>query len=615
MLKYSWGIALLTLSCSNGYGESGATAVGPTGTAGAPGVPLNDGPISFSQPTLPGEVHSAAHAPRPMSGGTLLVMKGDERALVADPDHDQLLLVNLTKVAIEHSVALDPGSEPGRAADDAQGHVHVALRGSGKLLTLDAASGEVLATRDVCAYPRGVAVSNSEQLVHVACAEGSLLTLSTDPSQAAPVRRLELDRDLRDIVVASDGLWVSRFKSAEILKLDSDGHVKKRTLLPSLQSSFGQSESSVAWRMTASPSGGVVVVHQRAFTGEVVPSPGGYGGSGVPGGIVSSAVTRVDEDGSAQGSAVALSAPLPVDVAVSRTSGEVLLASAALEHPLQPATFGRTLLLRPSELAFGATPFADESGSLASALDELQRGQLVAVAFAGDQPVLQYREPSRLLVGGRSLTLPGESVGDTGDQLFHLETGSGLACASCHPEGQEDGHVWHFSGFGARRTQSLRGGLLGSEPFHWDGQEQDFVALTTDVMQGRMAGPSLTDAQTSALAQYVDRFPGLPAPAREKTDAVARGEQLFNDAAVGCTTCHSGARLSNDQTVFVGGDDGPLQVPSLVGIWSRAPYLHDGCAPTLLDRFSTRCDSGQHGNLQGLSTEDLSAMVAYLDTL
>jgi cytochrome c peroxidase len=242
------------------------------------------------------------------------------------------------------------------------------------------------------------------------------------------------------------------------------------------------------------------------------------------------------------------------------------------------------------------------------------RGQLVAVAFAGDTPVMQYREPSILLVGERGVSLPGNSMEDTGNKLFHLETSSGLACASCHPEGHEDGHVWNFAGFGPRRTQSLRGGLLGTEPFHWDGAENDFNALTSDVMQGRMGGPQLTDEQNQALAAYVDKFPAMPAPAATSTASMERGKTLFNDAKVGCAGCHSGSKLSNNLTVDVGSIDGDLQVPGLVGLWARAPYLHNGCAKTLGERF-TSCDSGKHGNLKGLSSDDFGALSAYLETL
>lgn len=609
MLRFSWGLGVLSLiGCSSG--ES-ATAVGGP-------APIGVGKSGFVQAPITGPVVVAAKAPPPISGGTLLVLRDQKTAIVADPDRDQLFVVDLEGPAIKRTISLEAGAEPGRAADDAAGHVHVALRGKGQLLTFDPVTGEVLGTRAVCGYPRGVAIEDAQQLVHVACAEGNLVTLATDASKLAAVRTVKLDRDLRDVVVASDGLWVSRFRSAEILRVDGEGKLVSRTVLPKLSGSVGESLPTVAWRMVPNAAGGVVVVHQRAFAGEVEPSPGGYGSTGVSGGMVGSAITTVNERGEAMSTTVALSAPLPVDVAQSPISGRLLVASAAMDHPTQGSPFDRTLLLRPSDLAFASVPNSDSVAGAQATSDPqaktaVPRGQLVAVAFAGDTPVLQYREPSSLVVGGQGLSLPGESVTDTGSTIFHLETSSGLACASCHPEGQEDGHVWKFAGFGARRTQSLRGGLLGTEPFHWDGLETDFSMLTGDVMEGRMSGPPLTPEQNHALAGYLDALPAMPAPSVAATPSIERGKAVFNDPVGGCATCHSGARFSNDETVDLGVGQ-RLQVPGLVGLWARAPYLHDGCAKTLGERF-TVCDNGTHGNSKQLSQSDVLALTDYLETL
>ena len=610
MRRFSWGIGFLALlGCGDGSSVAPMAAATPTAVEG-PGQPSIEGPVVV-----------AAKAPPPISGGTLLVLRDRKTAIVADPDRDQLFVVDTAALTIQRTVTLEAGSEPGRAAEDTAGRVHVVLRGKGQLLTFDPAGGGVQASRAVCAYPRGVAVDDGEQLVHVACAEGNLVSLSTDASRPEPVRNIRLDRDLRDVVVAADGVWLSRFRSAEILRVDASGKLLTRTLLPKLSSGVGESLPSVAWRMVPNAAGGVVIVHQRAFVGEVSADSGGYGETGVAGGIVGTAITTVSERGETTTTSAVLSAPLPVDIAQSSVSGRLLLASAALDHPTAGSPFMRTLLVRPSDLTFAKPPSSGGSvpGVILPAIVDgqaataIRPGQLVAVAFAGDIPVLQYREPSLLVVGGRGLSLPGESVADTGSTLFHLETSSGLACASCHPEGHEDGHVWNFAGFGARRTQSLRGGLLGTEPFHWDGLEADFSMLTGDVMQGRMGGPELTPEQNQALATYLDKLPAMRAPSVASTPSIERGKALFDDPAGGCITCHSGARFSNNETMDVGVGQ-HLQVPGLVGLWARAPYLHDGCAKTLADRF-TVCDKGSHGNSKQLSSSDILALTDYLETL
>jgi hypothetical protein len=58
---------------------------------------------------------------------------------------------------------------------------------------------------------------------------------------------------------------------------------------------------------------------------------------------------------------------------------------------------------------------------------------------------------------------------------------------------------------------------------------------------------------------------------------VARGQAIFEDAAhAACTICDSGPELTNDASVDVG-TGGTFQVPRLLGVAWRAPFLHDGC--------------------------------------
>ena len=98
-------------------------------------------------------------------------------------------------------------------------------------------------------------------------------------------------------------------------------------------------------------------------------------------------------------------------------------------------------------------------------------------------------------------------------------------------------------------------------------------------------------------------------------DAAARGEILFNDEAVGCASCHGGAMLTNSKSVDVGTGK-EFQVPSLVGIASRAPFMHDGCAPTLQARFGGPCGGGDaHGRTSQLSPGQIDDLVAYIETL
>jgi CxxC motif-containing protein (DUF1111 family) len=72
--------------------------------------------------------------------------------------------------------------------------------------------------------------------------------------------------------------------------------------------------------------------------------------------------------------------------------------------------------------------------------------------------------------------------------------------------------------------------------------------------------------------------------------------------------------LTNNQTVDVG-TGGPFQVPSLVGVASHAPFLHDGCAKTLEARFVDCGGGARHGNVAGMSDAERADLVRYLEAL
>ena len=246
-------------------------------------------------------------------------------------------------------------------------------------------------------------------------------------------------------------------------------------------------------------------------------------------------------------------------------------------------------------------------------------GQVVAVAYAPSGVLFaQTREPAALWRAdtGATVSLASDSRADTGHLIFHANAGGGLACASCHPEGGEDGRVWNFVCAGPRRTQSIRGGISATAPFHWDGSEHDFSGLMDDVFSKRMAGPVLTSDQKTALATWIDTIPLFPTTAGLDAAAVARGKAVFTDPSVGCAACHAGTLLTNNATVDVGTGQ-PFQVPSLRGVSWRAPFLHNGCAATLADRFSSAaCGGGdRHGATSTLTSAQLGDLETYLQSL
>ncbi len=223
-----------------------------------------------------------------------------------------------------------------------------------------------------------------------------------------------------------------------------------------------------------------------------------------------------------------------------------------------------------------------------------------------------------------------------------------ISCASCHLDGEEDGRVWDFSdrGEGLRNTITLQGRSgLGHGPLHWSGNFDEVQDFEND-MRNHFGGDGfLTDADFNtgtrrdtlgdpkaglngdldALAAYVASLTRVPAsPYRNADGSLSvrgeQGKQIFE--TLDCVRCHSGAAYT-DSSLSVLHDVGTLRTtsgsrlgeplsgldtPTLKGLWSTAPYLHDGSAPTLYDVIA----NPSHGNASGLSQQDQEALVAYL---
>jgi hypothetical protein len=520
----------------------------------------------------------------------MLLASDGQTAVAADPDRDTVWWAKLTQPSpVVQSVALQAGDEPGRVVEDAAGLVHVALRRAGALATIDLTTGAVVRRSPVCPAPRGLAYDASRDVILVACVGGELVALTAKDDTV--VGSLQLDTDLRDPVVLAKGFFaVSRLRNAEVLLIAPSGEIASRT-----RPTAAGVEATSAWRMVAMPDGtSVGLAHQFATTQSVdVAEPSAWAGSTSP--VVTSMFSRITFDLSQPGSAPALvtsavTGGLVVDVAIAPDSSPIF------------ASYASGTIVGDSTLARG---YAVTS----------------VVAAPNGAPFAFVREPPSFLVvgaGGTVTPLPGASVADTGHDLFHVEAqpGIGLACASCHPEGRDDGHVWNFVGIGARRTPSLVGGLLATAPFHWDGSLPNVPSLIAEVYTRRMGGLIEDSLHAEAVARFLDaipRVPQSPVPAPLRA-SMRNGQELFESAALGCMRCHDGAHLTDNATVDVGTGQ-PFQVPTLIGVGLRAPYLHDGCASTLADRFGPCGGGDTHGHTSQLSPTDIRDLTTFLGAL
>jgi hypothetical protein len=648
-----------------GFIPSAGTGVPPVGGTGFAGPPCSDNAVvlvagSFAPPppeNLNRITVSAATPPPPISGGTLLATKDGKLLVASDPDRDLIYFVDSAAFTLLHVRTLNAGDEPGRLVEDAAGRIHVALRGGHALASMTRDAQSPITRRAVCDLPRGVTYDAAHDLLHVACAEGTLVSLAAQPDGAI-ARAVEIGRDARDVIARGDQLFVTHFRSAELHRVAADGTLVGRVVPPTFsqpQTVFeplpacstgvaggvarefmAENTPTIAWRAIDVPGHGIAMLHQRARTDEIQVTNGGYGSGSCGSGIVQTSITTNLDSGNAISADIA-DAALAVDIATdpegallamvapgnwgTGTQVQLFALSGASAFDAQASNGPQ----QPSNGAAGAQSIGFNPGQNPCLAGDgrLQQpdNQATAIAFASPYMLaVQEREPAGIsFIDTRTgairvrLDLKQASRFDTGHSMFHMRAGAGVACASCHAEAGDDSHVWSFHGIGARRTQTLRGGILGTEPFHWNGDMQDFPTLVREVFVGRMAGFSPQPDQTSALAHWIDKQPALHAQPADSSAAL-RGKTLFESESVGCSSCHSGEHFTNNHMADVG-TGVPLQVPSLRGVAFRSPLMHNGCAANLSERFGSCGGGDQHGHTSQLKSDQIQDLVAYLETL
>ncbi len=182
------------------------------------------------------------------------------------------------------------------------------------------------------------------------------------------------------------------------------------------------------------------------------------------------------------------------------------------------------------------------------------------------------------------------------------------ACASCHPDGGDDGLAWPTPE-GKRRTLGLAG-RLGDEGFGWRGAHGKLETHIKNTITINLRGKGLPDADLAALSAYV-RSMKAPA-ARPLSTEAARGKVVFSGATADCASCHVPSRMFSDGLPHdVGG--GAFRTPSLIGIAGRGRFFHDGRYRSL-DELLTGTN-GKMGQTAALSPADRAALKAYVETL
>lgn len=555
---------------------------------------------------------------RPIVGGHLVVSADRASLLVVDADLERVRWLD-TRGAQKGEVTFAKGSWPTRALESGPGTYLVLLRGTGELATIQFGGDKpVVSTTTVCAEPRGLTLEGATPLV--SCAGGELVSVGVDKTTTqTPV-------EWRDVVVTASGVTGTSFRSAELVTMGSGGPVRRP--MPSHRVTTSAANPAmhvgqVAWRMVKGPDDSLLVVHQLhadqliiAETPPMMPTPtqptptSPYGGGGAspnqPGGgtpcpesAVVTAVTRVTPDG--QTFSMRTPDVLPVDAAISPDGTRLAVAGAG----------GTGLSVYPVSFLRAPTGCMAPTGGIGGL-------SLTSVAWLSDTKVavLESQRDQPLvfdLTNGSSSPLGQRSNRSSASHtLFHEAPAGGapLACASCHPEGGEDGHTWIING-SPRRTQTLAGGVMARAPFHWQGDLPQLTDLMGDTFVKRMGATPIDPLQTAELGKWLDTIPA-PKPSRI-LNATERSAGLTAFSKAGCAACHLDSGQGEGPMADIG-TGLSVRTPTLKAVSSRAPYLHTGELPDLRTRVMGGLHPA-HGSLARLSETEKLSLLGYLESL
>jgi DNA-binding beta-propeller fold protein YncE len=164
-----------------------------------------------------------------------------------------------------------------------------------------------------------------------------------------------------------------------------------------------------------------------------------------------------------------------------------------------------------------------------------------------------------------------------------------FSCHTCHVDGHTCGLNFDTLNDDSYGTPKLTPSLFNvtkTGPWTWHGRQKDLGAGVAKSFTTTMFGPQPTRAETAAVLAFLETLSPPPRQA-QKSESSKRGEGVFKDKAR-CSRCHREPYYTspNVYDVNLEAEGSPYKLwnpPSLLGLYDRGPFLHDGRARTLDD--------------------------------
>jgi mono/diheme cytochrome c family protein len=584
-------------------------------------------------------------------------MAGRKLAYVADEDERAVRTVDLDSRA---EIAVTPlAAAPGQLLVTADGRVVVALRTGGAVAVFEPGEDPATPLETRCsvaapAEPTGLALTpDGSRLLVTSRWAHALTAYETGTLKAA--FSVDLPRDPLAVVTSADGAraFVSHVVGARISVVDLQERAARQIDLHQTEHAFVFLSSAPPVRWSAGQGYTLARMESgRILAPEILanpnPTPGqptsGYGPGGSPSQIGD--IASLDATGEHLATTPVLAfrdhadCLLPRAAAIDEANGRLLVACLGVDVILAYDAKAKNPHLAPVtrwRVASGPTGIAmDPGGRRAIVWSQFDRtlsvlaldapattttSFLPASTFSEPHPVREeVTFPTKDRIVAIALPAhapPMDATLALGRRVFHAAgdsqlSGDGRACASCHPDGRDDGLTW-ASPDGPRQTPILAARLSDTAPYGWNGVSahlEDHVHRTFQ----RLFGFGLAPRSFDALVAYVSHMDMTFARGAPSAEA-ARGDAVFHSPEAACATCHvdvttADGKAHDVQSRIQGDKTAGFDTPSLRFLGQSAPYFHDGRYATLGDLL--RGVDGTMGHTAHLDDDDRRALEAYL---
>ncbi len=238
---------------------------------------------------------------------------------------------------------------------------------------------------------------------------------------------------------------------------------------------------------------------------------------------------------------------------------------------------------------------------------------------------------SRQLIREISLGLaPEPSLARRGMEIFYdgrRSLDQWYSCHSCHYNGGVNSKAMDTMNDGSMLTMKAVLPLFNvhhTRPWTWHGWQTDLRNAMRKSFTSTMQGRGISDEDARAFEAFLESLelpsnPHLHADG-SLTASATRGKMVFESRQAGCADCHNGEYFSDGEIHDVGlGSDEDFydgfNTPSLVGVYRKVRFLHDGRARSLEAVLTKEHAPEKVAGEAALTPSQLSDLVEYLNSL